>query len=399
MTVYLPKDCKSWRYTFVHKGKRYAGSTGQLRKADALKWEENAKLTLRRQLGGLEPVESPRFSDWAEIYYDQVATGPRAVTRPDRVEFILRVVLRFWGAKPSGRDPKNRIVEGEPYHDLRLADAIADPDHIVAFEDWMTARGIAGQTRNQYRSTLRQMYQLALQPRWRKKTGIQTNPFDGIYRDRPGARTVTTTPDELRRVLAHASYHVRLAVAIGALAPKLRLGNILALRWSVHVDPGLTFITMHEHKTAAATGRPLVIPIAPQLQRILAHARRRSATSDYVVTYHGQPIQSLRGGLRAACEAAGVPYGRFTADGATFHTLRHTAATILAELDVGEQKRQAVMGHQHLATTQRYTHLRPVSERAPLELLSTALPMEDLVTARWTRATRKKEKPDADETV
>jgi integrase len=65
--------------------------------------------------------------------------------------------------------------------------------------------------------------------------------------------------------------------------------------------------------------------------------------------------------------AAGVPYGRFIDDGVTFHTLRHTAATILAELEVGEGKRKAVMGHRHLGTTQKYTHLRPMHEVAPLE--------------------------------
>ena len=108
------------------------------------------------------------------------------------------------------------------------------------------------------------------------------------------------------------------------------------------------------------------------------------------VTYHQRPVRTIRGGLRGACETAGVPYGRARDDGATFHALRHTAATILAELDVAEKKRQAVMGHAHLATTQHYTHLRPVHEVAPLELLSTALPVEDLVTVAWTRARRPK---------
>jgi hypothetical protein len=162
-------------------------------------------------------------------------------------------VLRFWGAKPSGKNPKNPAIAGEPYHDLRLGDPITDPSWIVRFEEWMDARGVAGQTKNQYRSTIRQMYQLALQPKWRVKTGVQTNPMDGIYRDRPGAREVTVTPEELRAILQHASYHLRLALAIGALAPKLRLGNILALEWGVHVDRAMQFITVRQHKTVGKT--------------------------------------------------------------------------------------------------------------------------------------------------
>lgn len=70
------------------------------------------------------------------------------------------------------------------------------------------------------------------------------------------------TPDELRAFLAVASYHVRLSVAIGALAPKLRLGNILALRWDQHLDANLRFITVYAHKTAHATQKPLVTPVS-----------------------------------------------------------------------------------------------------------------------------------------
>ena len=64
----------------------------------------------------------------------------------------------------------------------------------------------------------------------------ETLMLHGVPRDRPGRRTVILTPAELRTFLSVASYHVRLAVAIGALAPKLRLGNILALRWDRHLD-------------------------------------------------------------------------------------------------------------------------------------------------------------------
>lgn len=49
---------------------------------------------------------------------------------------------------------------------------------------------------------------------------------------------VTISLDDLRSWLANASYHVRLAVAIAALAPKLRLANVLALTWKEHVAYG-----------------------------------------------------------------------------------------------------------------------------------------------------------------
>jgi integrase len=407
MSVYLPPDCRTWRYRFRFRKLPHAGSTGQASRKDALVWEDAYRSRLRREhaeaelrkaqgLDAVAPEDSPRLAIWASVYLahvDQLVAKGK-ITRPERVRDLLRVVLRFWGAKPSPSNVKNPPVEGEPYHDLRLLDVITEPDWIERFEAWMEQRGRAGQTKDQYRSTLSQMYKLALQPRWRKKTGIQFNPFAGISRDGSGTRDVTIAPADLRRLLAHASYHVRLTVAIGALAPKLRLANILGLRWSVNVDPDLRFITVAQHKTVNKTRRPLVIPITEQLRTILVDARTRDTPrvrvpgEDYIVTYRGKPIAQIRGGLRGAAEAAGLTYGRFRENGLTFHTLRHTAATLLAELDVAEGKRKAVMGHERMETTQRYTHLRPVHETGPLEQLSEVLPITDLVTQSWKRVRR-----------
>jgi hypothetical protein len=174
----------------------------------------------------VQPEDTPRFQDWAEVYFKHAS---KHMTRPERVDDLLRVVLRFWGARPIREHGKIRIVEGEPYHDLRLGDVVADPYWIVRFEDWMEARGVASQTKNQYRSVVSQMFKLAASPPYRKRTGILTNPFAGIGRDRTVERTTTVTVEELRRWLADASYHIRLALAIAALAPKLRLHNVLAL--------------------------------------------------------------------------------------------------------------------------------------------------------------------------
>ena len=77
---------------------------------------------------------------------------------------------------------------------------------------------------------------------------------------------------------------------------------------------------------------------------------------------------------------------RRAADGATFHTLRHTAASLLAELGEPEAIRKEVMGHRNIATTQRYTHLRPVHEIPAHERLAEAVPIADLVTLARKRA-------------
>ena len=276
MTVFRSSDRKAYRYDFCFNGRRHQGSTKQVRKADAELWESKLKLQLRQQLGGVASLsagDTPAIQEWAEIYYTDVE--PR-LRHPERVADILRVVLRFWGRKPARATAKNRAYQHEPYHDLHLGDPIADPYWVVRFEAWMAARQQSGQTRNQYRSTLSQLFDLAMQPAYRARTGVILNPFRGIRRDPPRRRVTTVSVDELRAWLAAASYHVRLAMGIAALAPTLRLGNILALTWAAHLDRDLTRITVPEHKTMADTGQPLVVLVSAQLRAILLDARRRS---------------------------------------------------------------------------------------------------------------------------
>jgi integrase len=230
---------------------------------------------------------------------------------------------------------------------------------------------------------LRGFYKTALLPGYRATSGITVNPFRDVPRETVVERTVTIAVEDLRSWLTHASYHVRLAVAIAALAPKLRLANVLALTWQEHIDPDFRFITVHRHKTAKTLQRPQVVPISEQLRLILRDARQRTHT--HVVEYRQRPVKTIRGGLRLAVERAGLPFGR-AVGGATFHTLRHTAASLLAELGEPEAIRKEVMGHRNIATTQRYTHLRPVHEIPAHERLADAVPIADLVTVARKRA-------------
>src|SRR6185436_17051762 len=164
------------------------------------------------------------------------------------------------------------------------------------------------------------------------------------------------------------------------------LASVLALTWSEHIDAEFHYISVRRHKTATKVKRPQVVPISEQLRTILHDARLR--THNYVVEYRQRPIKSIRGGLQEAAKRAGIAYGR-EGDGVTFHTLRHTAASLLAELGESEAIRKEVMGHRDIATTQRYTHLRPVHEIPAHERLADAVPIADLVTAARKRASGK----------
>lgn len=396
MTVFRHPKGKTWRYDFEFRKKRYTGNTHQLDQAAAQLVEREIQLRLRHEAGGIAqffPEETPRFQDWSEVFLEYKR---KHLERPDHVETITRVLLRFWGAPMK---PGEAAGEQTPFHDLRLGAPIADPDWILKFEDWMMRRGIGNQSKNHYRGMLRRMFALALKPEYRKACGVATNPFVGVENDPTPGRTVTQTPAEVRRWLDAASYHVRLAIAIAALAPKLRLANVLALDWGVHFDPDprttkfspdvAHYIVIHRHKTAKITRRPLVSPISRQLLRILKDAWRRDLRATRLITYQGKAVKSIRGGVKAAAEDADLVYGRDVADGVTFHTMRHTAATLLTAVEDDPLKLRDAMGHTDLATTMQYRHRKPRHERPSLERLSRSIKIEDLVKQGVRHAPRR----------
>src|SRR5713226_6717861 len=127
MTVF--KHGRTFRYDFWWHKHRFKGSTHQVRLEDAKDVERQIRVDLARRHGQL-PVErhqSPTFQLWSEVYFQHVS---RRIKRSDILERTLRIVLRFWGARPTKRpDPK------APYHDLHLVDPIDDPSWLERFEE------------------------------------------------------------------------------------------------------------------------------------------------------------------------------------------------------------------------------------------------------------------------
>lgn len=373
MTVYRPAPGRPYRYDFWFRGRRYTGPTHQLRKDDADAAEAKVKAQARLEAAGLAhppPPATPRFQDWAEVYYREQS---KRLARADLIQRTLRVVLAFWGATPTKSTP----VAGGVYHDLRLGDPIRDPTWLAKFDEWMDARGIAGSTKNSYRSAVSGMYRLALRPRHRVTSAVTTNPMRDVQRDQTNGRVVALPVPVIRQLIAVSPAHVRLALAIAALAPKLRLRSILDLRWDTHFDAEMQFITVTKHKTVRKAG-PQVVTITPQLKSILAAAKKSGHA--HVITYRGEPVASIKTALRRAVREIGLSYG-VKHGGVTFHAIRHSIATLLAELGLPERQRMEVMGHLEIRTTQKYTHLRPTHQLGPHSVLSDAVQVEDLVVA------------------
>lgn len=367
MSTSKPGDRERWRYEFQFNGRRYR--KGKFR---TKKLADDAERALRDRLtrathGIPDPsTAAPTFTSWAG-YASDYATKRLHLTDPATFDRSLRNILKFWGAKP---DDAKKTDPKAVYHDLTLDAPLRDGTWLLKFEDWMTTLELAGSTKNHYRSACSRMYWVAMQPEYRALTGITLNPFRGILRDPTRRRETTLTREQIQGLLAHGTQDLQLAITLALLAPKLRLGNIVRLTWA-EIDADYHWIRISDHKTRRHTQRPLVSPITPLLKRLLKQVRARQPKAAIYVLGDGvtaPKMKHIQQAFKAACSAIRLPYG--TRDGeVSFHTLRHTATTLLAERGVSDTQRRDVLGHLAIQTTAGYTHLSPLHEIPSLKLL------------------------------
>lgn len=150
-----------------------------------------------------------------------------------------------------------------------------------------------------------------------------------VYEGAARVDAVWTDADEAK-FLAVASSQLRLAFML-ALWTGQRQGDILALTWDAYDGEA---IRLEQQKTK----RRVVVPVGAPLKALLDVTQRRS---DFIVT--GQGGERFTGfgfsaSFRKACARAGVR-------GLTFHDLRGTAATRMAEAGATELEIAAVTGH------------------------------------------------------
>jgi integrase len=180
---------------------------------------------------------------------------------------------------------------------------------------------------------------------------------DGAHRERPGERTA----DEVLLDMQSAEA-VRVAAFSG-----LRLGELLALRWG-DIDWSRSTLIISRAVSAGVegptkSGHVRQVPMADQAAAALERLSHRSdfvSPDDYVFcNMLGRRLDdsALRRRYKAARDAIGMRPLRW-------HDLRHTFGSLLVAGGVDLVSVQDAMGHAELATTSRYLHARPASERA-----------------------------------
>jgi integrase len=186
------------------------------------------------------------------------------------------------------------------------------------------------------------------------KNGRITRPVAVELPERPESKDRWLTRKEAARLILasrtpQARLYLPLFILIGLYTGR-RKQAILSLRWpQMNLEAGtIDFEIAGRRRTKKRRG---IIKIPPRLLPHLRRARKRGSDLGYVLHVNGERIGDIKKGFAAACERAGI-------QGASPHTLKHTAATWLMQhgtdpwqaagfLSISVETLLRVYGHHH----------------------------------------------------
>ena len=217
---------------------------------------------------------------------------------------------------------------------------VSDVDYsvIVAYENWMRAVGIAHNTRVGRLRSLRAIMAEAV-----KRKIIDENPFNDYKIPAMTSRKGFLSESQLRR-LEKVALEGRAAIIrdafLFACYTGLRFSDIISLK-EEHIINGWI------HKTMIKTGFNIDIPLD-----MLFGGKALAMVARY------GNIERLTGNIGCNATANKILKDVFKAAGITenytFHTARHTFASLLLQQGIAITTVQRMLGHQKIATTQIY---------------------------------------------
>ena len=211
---------------------------------------------------------------------------------------------------------------------------------------------------------LREMFRIVLAG----SGGEARNPWDGVRpKSGPVCPRRELTLDEVQRLLSAADGFGREWRMLFSLAiyTGMRLGDCCRLGWEA-VDLASSIIQIVPHKTRRYfAGRPVVIPLHPELTAILGETKPENR-SGFVMETIAQEFETRRWTVSRTLEKIFSTANIRTSillEGrerktplATFHSLRHTFVSIAVNAGVPLATVQSIVGHTSTAMTRHYYH-------------------------------------------
>jgi integrase len=360
---------------------------GKCRKMWVIRWRENVlqpdgsvKRILRAETLG--PVGIVSHQQARSILQDRLKSASQGQSRPQRLITLADFVRMEW--RPNAALALKRSTV--QYYDHQLKRHILpafgsysiselNRGEIETVLSILRQKGHASGTLRGVRATFSTVLQTAVERGY-----VERNIAHGIRIRSTGIRIQRRfySPAQVQQLLPELQEPCRTVVQVAVLTG-LRIGEILALRWK-RIDLLRGTLEVAETFSDGQFGPPKtlsshrVIPISSALQSVLNAHRygRTEALPDNLVftTRKGTPLSAknlYNRELAPACDRIKQPR-------VSWHSFRHTHATLLTEVGESIKTTQSLLGHSDLGTTlNTYSHVIPASQRRAVERVSEVL--------------------------
>jgi integrase len=296
----------------------------------------------------------------------EVATGSALAFHTSRSWLTGWIEEKNVSISPRSRLKYSQIVREFLAHLKQKADAplqaIADGD-LVSFRNSLARAGHSASTVNTAMKILRSPFHLA-----HRKGYIAADPCVGVglIDDEADIEKDVFTPEQIRMLCTEAQGDWKGAILCGYYTG-LRLKDVTELRWE-SIDAGLTKLELVPSKTRRKKkNRKVVLPIHPELAAWLKKQTRGIGKAPVFPTLAGKSgggKSGLSSMFKRIMERAGVE-GRILRERSgegrsqsslSFHSLRHSFNSALANADVPQEIRQKLTGHASASMNEVYTH-------------------------------------------
>lgn len=298
----------------------------------AAEWYEGSG-RFRRSLGSSDRKEAARLLDKFKRDYE-VAQRPERIT----CAYAWDEYRKTLGERPAGITmgyERKAVIDG--YFGEIFADDVNEDD----------CKAYAAERKGQGKSDgtiWTELGHLRSALKWADKKGLIAKAPAITRPERPPPRDKRLTREQANKFLAACDMpHIRLFVIL-AMTTGARMRAILDLKWNrVSFEHG--HIRLHDPDRETTNKTRATVPMNRTLRAALLEAQQ-GATNDYVVSWGGHKVGSVKKALHGAGARCGLIW-------VTAHVFRHSAATWMAEGGVPMAEIAQFLGHADSRLTER----------------------------------------------
>jgi integrase len=377
-TTYKTTQSKFWFARYVdHTGKRISRSTKTESRREAKRIAAELEAADRKQAADLDV--SAILSRTIEIASMEARSGSLTLQRAEQLIRDMtaaasptapeRCFRAFAAAWLDDREPNLVDAAATGYRNaVKYANTsfgtLADGplrkitiDHAERFKRSLTDLGLRGRSVNYYVGIVRRIFEAAVH-----RDIISKNPLRLIKAAPTGdsRKRLPFTVPEIRSLIMAAPNDEWRGLIIMAAQTGIRVSDLLKLS-SDNIEG--TWLKIVASKTKVRSGEVLRIPLT-----ISCVSWIQGRTGELFPTLSKLPATTVSGGFSRIMDAAGAARNIELAPGVqgirSFHSLRHSFASALADADVHSDVRMRLTGHATASVHANYSHHEETLQRA-----------------------------------